>query len=116
MYQIITELNEYLGGWLCNFHIQEFKKIFSDLDWFIRSRLRSMQLKKWKKPQKFQRMMIRVGYPVAQAHKTWIKMNKWQSVSRREVRFVLNLKWFRQQQLVFLNDFTQRQLKLRFAR
>jgi hypothetical protein len=51
-----------------------------------------MQLKKWKKPRKFQRMMIRAGYPVNEAKRTWIKMTKWQSVARRPVRFVLNLK------------------------
>jgi len=75
-----------------------------------------MQLKKWKKPKKFQRMMTRAGNPVQEARKTWIKMNKWQSVSRTAVRFVLNLKWFRRQHVVFLDDFTQRQLKLKFAR
>ena len=116
MYQVIANLNEFLTGWTSYFRIQEFKKIFGELDGFIRSRLRSMQLKKWKKPKKFQRIMIRAGYPVQEASKTWIKMNKWQSVSRRAVRFVLNLKWFRRQHVVFLDDFTQRQLKLEFAR
>jgi REP element-mobilizing transposase RayT len=98
------------------YRVQEFKKIFNELDGFIRSRLRSIQLKKWKKPKKFQRMMIRAGYPVQEARRTWVKMNKWQSVSRTVARFVLNLKWFRRQQVVFLDDFTQRQLKLKFAR
>jgi group II intron reverse transcriptase/maturase len=116
MYQIIEELNEFLRGWVSYYRVQEFKKIFGELDGFIRSRLRSMQLKKWKKPKKFQRMMIRSGYPVQEARRTWVKMNKWQSVSRTVVRFVLNLKWFRRQQVVFLDDFTQRQLKLKFAR
>ena len=41
--------------------IQEFKRIFYDLDAWIRSQLRSMQLKKWKKPEKFQRALINVG-------------------------------------------------------
>ena len=90
--------------------------MFRELDEFIRSRLRSMQLKKWKKPRKFQRMMIRAGYRVDEARRTWIKMNKWQSVSRRPVRFVLNLKWFRHQGLLFLDDFTSQTLKLEFAR
>jgi len=33
-------------------------------------------------------------------------------IDRRAVRFVMNLKWFRQQGLVFLNDFTNRFLEL----
>lgn len=116
MYQIIQRLNEYLRGWLSYYRIQEFKKIFEQLDGFIRNRLRSMQLKKWKKPAKFQRMMIRAEYAVDEARRTWIKMSKWQSVMRRPVRFVLNLKWFRRHGLLFLDDFTQRNLKLEFAR
>jgi RNA-directed DNA polymerase len=116
MYQIIHDLNAYLRGWVGYYRIQEFLRVFRELDEFIRSRLRSMQLKKWKKPRKFQRMMIRAGYPVSEARRTWIKMTKWQSVMRRPVRFVLNLKWFRRQGLLFLNDFTSQTLKLEFAR
>ena len=118
MYQAIEELNVYLRGWVSYFRIQEFRMLFRDLDGWIRSRLRSMQLKKWKNPRKFQRMMIRAGFKPHQAHRVWVKMNKWQSVERREVRFVMDLKWFRKQGLIFLHDFTQRQqpLELSFSR
>jgi len=115
MYQVIQNLNEYMRGWIGYNRVQESKKIFSELDGFIRSRLRSMQLKKWKKPRKFQRMMIKVGYNTQKARKTWVKMNKWQSVMRLKVRFVLNLKWYRRSGLLFLDDYTQRNLKLEFA-
>ena len=106
MYQVIRELSEYLRGWVGYFGIQEFKYLFRDLDAWIRSRLRSMQLKKWKKPGKFQRIMIKAGFDPQQAHRVWIKMNRWQSVMRPPVRFVLNLEWFRARGLVFLHDFT----------
>jgi RNA-directed DNA polymerase len=118
MYQIIQDLNEYLRGWLSYFRLQEFRIPFRDLDGWIRSRLRSMQLKKWKKPRKFQRMMMKAGYNPKDARSVWIKMNKWQSVHRRPVRFVMNLIWFRRQGLIFLYDHIQRQraLELRFSR
>jgi group II intron reverse transcriptase/maturase len=106
MQDIIIELNLYLRGWCGYFRIQEFRILFRDLDAWIRSRLRSIQLKKWKNPRKFQRMMCQAGWPPEQSQRTWIRMNKWQSVERRPVRFVLNLEWFRQQGLYFLNDFT----------
>ena len=112
MHQNIQELNKYLHGWVAYFGIQEFKKVFGDLDGWIRSRLRSMQLKKWKNPYKFQRIMINSGFKPQDAHRAWIRMNKWQSVHRRAVRFVMNLKWFRKQGLIFLNDFTKRSLEL----
>lgn len=116
MYQVTQRLNKYLEGWVAYYRIQEYRQIFGKLDGFIRSRLRSMQLRKWKKPAKFQRMMIRAGYPVQEAKRTWIKMDRWRSVKRKQVRFVLGLQWFRRKGLLFLDDFTQRNLKLEFAR
>jgi group II intron reverse transcriptase/maturase len=116
MYQIIQDLNKYIRGWIGYYRIQEFRKILGDLDGWIRSRLRSMQLKKWKRPRKFQRIMVKGGYKPELARRVWIKMNKWQSVNRKEVHFVLNLRWFRKQGLIFLDNFTGRTLELPFGR
>jgi RNA-directed DNA polymerase len=118
MYQAIQELKVYLRGWVGYFRIQEFRNLFRDLDGWIRSRLRSMQLKKWKNPRKFQRIMIRAGYKPYEARRVWVKMNRWQSVMRKEVRFVMNLQWFRRQGMIFLHDFTKKQqsLELTFSR
>jgi group II intron reverse transcriptase/maturase len=106
MHQVIKELNTYLRGWVSYFGIHEFRYLFRDLDSWIRSRLRSTQLKKWKKPKKFQRIMIKAGFKPQEARRTWVRMNRWLSVKRREVRFVMNLDWFRMQGLIFLYDFT----------
>ena len=106
MYQVIHELSIYLRGWVGYFGIQEFKYLFRDLDAWIRSRLRSTQLKKWKNPWKFQRIMIKAGFDPKEARRVWLKMNRWQSVMRRPVRFVMNLDWFRERGLMFLHDFT----------
>ncbi len=106
MYQVMCELNKYLRGWVGYFGIQEFRYLFRDLDGWIRSRLRSMQLKKWKNPRKFQRVMLKAGVDPGEAKRVWVKMNRWQSVMRRPVRFVLNVEWFRKLGLIFLHDFT----------
>lgn len=115
MSQIIRALNEYVAGWLSYYRIQECGTVFDQLDRFIRNRLRSMQLKKWKKPQKFQRMMIRAGFTPEIARRTWVKMDRWQSVFRREVLIVCDLAWFRRQRLLFLDDYTHRNLELQFS-
>ena len=107
MYEVIVKLNTYLRGWVEYFRIQEFRYLFRDLDGWIRSRLGSMQLKKWKKPRKFQRVMIKAGFVCQEARRIWVKMSKWQSVERKEVRFVLNLQWFRGLGLLPLHDFTR---------
>ena len=61
-------------------------------------------------------MMIRAGYSVIEARRTWIKMNKWQSVTRPVVKFVMNLKWFRRTGLITRDDYTNRNLEFEFAR
>ncbi|MDB4516995.1 hypothetical protein N9089_05285 [Crocinitomicaceae bacterium] len=101
---MVRELSEYLRGWVGYFGTQEFKYLFRDLDAWIRSRLRSTQLKKWKNTRKFQRIMIKAGFDHQQARRVWIRRNQWQSVMRRPVRFVMNLDWFRECGLVFLHD------------
>jgi hypothetical protein len=116
MHWNIQRLNQFLQGWVTYFSIQEFKKLFQELDWFIRSRLRSMQLKKWKNPRKFQRMMIRAGIKPEIARNTWIRMRFWQSTERQEVRKVLNNGWFRRKGLLFLDDYTRRFPELQFSR
>lgn len=77
-----------------------------------------MQLKKWEHPRKLQRMMTRAGYNRDKARHTWVKMTKWQSVKRKEVRFEMNLQWFRQRGLIFLKSFVKKQksLELMFTR
>ncbi len=42
----------------------------------MRDRVRSMQLKKWKKLKRFQSMMIYSGYEPHEAHRVWDEMNE----------------------------------------
>lgn len=116
MYEVIQELNEYLLGWISYYRVQEFRTRLKELDGWIRSRLRSMQLKKWKNPRKFQRILISSGYSVGKARKTWIRMKSWQSTMRVEVRFVLSLQWFRKQKVIFLMDYISDNLEFQFNR
>jgi RNA-directed DNA polymerase len=106
MGQVIQRLNLYLRGWGQYFRVQQFKKLFGELDEWIRSRLRSMQLAKWKNPMKFQRIMIAAGFAVQHARGTWIRMERWRSVRRREVRYVLNREWFQRIGLICLQEFS----------
>jgi len=106
MEQIVDELNLFLRGWGNYFRIQQFHKVFTSLDQWIRQRLRSMQLAKWKKPKRFQRAMINAGVPQHYAQKVWVAMSSWRSVQRNEVQRVLNLGWFRNFGLIFLSDYS----------
>ena len=70
-----------------------------------------MQLKKWKKPKKFQRTMIKVGFDPREAYKTWASMKTLRSAQRKAVCIVLSPEWFRRLGLVFLDDFSPASLK-----
>ena len=105
MHQIITELSQYLRGWIGYFRMQQMAGILGKLDLWIRHRLRVMQLKKWKKPKKFQRVMIKAGFDPREAYRTWVNMKTWRSAQRKIVCLVLSHEWFRNMGLVFLNDY-----------
>ena len=107
MYRIIKELNLYLRGWVNYFKMQELQKPFNELDRWIRQRLRIMQLTKWKRPKKFQKVMIKAGINPTFAKKTWVRMNSWHSINRKVVKFILNKIWFRKYGLVFLHDYSK---------
>ena len=49
--------------------------------------------------------MIKAGFDPEVAHRTHIRMRKWASVERKSVQFTLNLDWFKQIGLIFLNDY-----------
>jgi hypothetical protein len=66
-------------------------------------------------PELLERIMIRAGYKPAEARKTWVKMDRWQSVEQKEVLFSLNLGWFKRQGLMSLNAYTNRVLELPFT-
>jgi RNA-directed DNA polymerase len=111
MHRIIIELSRYLRGWVGYFRIQQMATVLAKLDVWIRHRLRVMQLRKWKKPAKFQRVMIKAGFDPREAHRTWVNMKTWHSAQRKIVCLVLSQEWFRNLGLVFLDDFRPASLK-----
>jgi len=46
---VTQELREYLGGWREYFQLAETPRVFSDIDGWVRHRLRALQLKQWKR-------------------------------------------------------------------
>jgi RNA-directed DNA polymerase len=58
---VFAELRSYLTGWKQYFRLAETPRIFSDLDEWIRHRLRMVQLKQWKRGKTIYREMMRLG-------------------------------------------------------
>ncbi len=61
MRTVFAELRSYLTGWKQYFRLAETRRIFSDLDEWIRHRLRMVQLKQWKRGTTIYREMTRLG-------------------------------------------------------
>ncbi len=61
MQTVIAELRSYLTGWKQYFRLAETPRLLSDLDEWLRHRLRLVQLKQWKRGNTVYREMKRLG-------------------------------------------------------
>lgn len=64
----IQRLNQYLTGWCGYFALANTKSVFSQLDGWIRRRLRMCLWKEWKKPRTKIRNLIKLGVPAWKAY------------------------------------------------
>lgn len=60
---VVAELRGYLLGWKAYFRLAETPKIFREIDKWIRHRLRTLQLKQWKRGRTIYRELRRLGAP-----------------------------------------------------
>ena len=64
----IDELNRFMKGWINYFKYAHMSGKLSDLDWWIRNRLRYCIWHHWKKPNKRMRSLIRLGKSPGEAY------------------------------------------------
>lgn len=72
-----AELRSYLAGWKEYFRLAETPRVFSDLDEWIRHRLRMVQLKQWKRGTTIYREMKRLGAPEDAARQVAANSRRW---------------------------------------
>lgn len=89
--KIISDLNPILRGFAGYFKVANCKGILqSEMAW-IRRRLRSIQMKLWKKPRKLHRRLRQLGYTGAFK---WIKMASWRNAACQLSHWAMPNKWF----------------------
>jgi RNA-directed DNA polymerase len=74
---VIKELTRYLRGWLQYFGICETPRPRRDLDQWIRSRLRLLQVKQWKRGTTAYSRLVALGAPVSAAKHTAQHLRRW---------------------------------------
>ena len=74
---VIAELRSYLTGWKQYFRLAETPRILSDLDEWVRHRLRLVQLKQWKRGTTTYREMRRLGATENAARRVAANSRRW---------------------------------------
>jgi len=75
--RVIEELRSYLTGWKAYFRLAETPYVLSDLDEWIRHRLRLVQLKQWKRGTTIHREMTRLGANEVAARQVAANSRRW---------------------------------------
>jgi len=88
---VIRRLNPLLRGFANYFRIANCKSVFQKLMQWIRRRLRAIQLKLWKKPDKIQRRLRQLGYT---GYFPKIKMTSWRNSNSIQTSLSMPNKWF----------------------
>ncbi|MFD0961671.1 group II intron maturase-specific domain-containing protein [Paenibacillus chungangensis] len=85
-------LNPYIRGWGNYFGTGDVLKKFQDLDAWIRRRLRTVQLRSWRKVRKLHREMRRRGWKGREMPQ--MRMTAWRNSKSQHVHYALPNKWF----------------------
>ncbi|MFC1707445.1 group II intron reverse transcriptase/maturase, partial [Planctomycetota bacterium] len=99
----MTELNRYLRGWINYFGLIDISNLFTDIDAWIRRRLRMCYWKQWKRAKTRIRKLLAKGVPrdLAVRHGSSSK-GPWRMSQTIAVDMALDLKWFENAGLVNL--------------
>ena len=100
--QIVEELNTYLRGWKGYFRLAQTPQLFSELDQWIRHRLRAVQLAQWKRGRTVFRELRARGMTKEGAAKVAANTRRWWRNSAMLIHKALPNRYFDQLGLVRL--------------
>jgi len=97
----ITQLNQYLRGWLNYFGISQYYRPIHDLDGWLRRRIRMCLWKQWRYTRTKVKNLLRLGLSESMAVKAGISSKSFWHLSRTyATNFGMSNKWFDEQGLV----------------
>lgn len=91
LHEIIDELNPLLRGFSQYFRIANASREFRELAKWLRRRLRSIQLRLWKKPGRLYRRLRQLGYNLPFIY---VDMCKWRTSCNQLAHYAMPNRWF----------------------
>ncbi len=95
--EVIKNLNPVLRGFSQYFRIANSSREYSKIAGWLRRRLRSIQLKLWKKPKRLHRRLKQLGY---KPPFRFIRMNSWRNAQSPLASYAMPNQWFNELGLV----------------
>lgn len=104
MKQVIEKLNQYLVGWKGYFQLADTPNAFSDLDSWIRRRLRMLQLKQWKRGKTCYRELVARGLSsITAAAVAQGRRSRWRAAGKSGMNLAFPASYFDEMGLTRLN-------------
>lgn len=95
MQQVIEKLDSYLVGWKSYFRLADTPKVFSELDSWIRRRLRMLQLKQWKRGKTCYRELVARGLSsITAAYVAKYCRSYWKAARTEGMNYVFSALYF----------------------
>ncbi len=91
---VIAELRSYLAGWRQYFRLAETPRILSNLDEWVRHRLRQVQLKQWKRGTTIYRELKRLGATEKAAREVAANSRRWWKNSSKLLNTALPMSYY----------------------
>ena len=102
--RIVAELTQALRGWVHYFKLSTVKKIFEELDRWIRRRLRSIIWRQWKRPRTRFRNLMKIGLEEDRAAMSaWNGRGAWWNAGASHTNQALPNSYFERQGLLSLS-------------
>jgi RNA-directed DNA polymerase len=94
MTQVVQRLRPYLLGWKAYFGMAQTPKVWRELDEWLRHRLRTIQLKQWKRGTTIYRELLGLGAAPQVARQVAASGRCWWRNSGKALNRVLTIAWF----------------------
>ena len=92
--EVVERLRAYVPGWKSYFQLAQTPRVFSDLDEWIRHRLRALQLKHWRRGKTMYRALLALGASISVARRIAANSRRWWHNSAMDLNRVLPIAYF----------------------